>query len=1083
MPSKNTITGRVELDINDFKKQLQEIEKQAEKTGNEIDNAFKSGVKLNVDTSELDNATNEVEELDGAKPKVTVETDDSSIKEAQSEVKELDGQKATIDIEANDTGLSNISELLSPKNLGIGAVVTGVGLLTNELIELGKEVDKTFTQINNLTGLTGESLTNAAAQVSATSSQFEVDAQELATATNNLAKAFDSDFTSAGEVLQTAFALGGDATGELLAVTQEYGSQVKAAGLELEEFLALQVQTTKEGIFSDKGIDAIKEATLRLRELPQSTKDALSGIGLDAQKLGDQISEGLLTPFDAIQLISSRLDEFGENSTEVGTILADVFGGAGEDAGLDFIKSLDNIDLSFQTLIENATETQKTQLELAQATTTLNEQFFSLFEGTGDLFRDLVTNLKIFAAEFLQIINFKDIVNDFRDSFSELFASAKPTLEFIAGVVGGTLVVGIELLTQTSLLLIDTLTGVFNTLNELFSPIVEVFKEIVGETTNANEIFNILDDTISGIFSVIGNLVDVGLSLVKLFLTPLLTIVKNVVDLYKDWIGSTSELTKETESTFDIFEFLNNTINNIKIGIEGFTGSVRFLIDNIGELASALLTLNFDSITDFFKDVFGAGEEAAEVERTTIQIEGLIDAIEELNTVSEVVDFGKAIEENTELTEEAKTQLLAALEERRKIIESEIKKDEEVVQKEVKKVVNNLDKVIKVAPKIELSLENVEIDDPETITKKIEQEVEQLSEQATIEVKPVVERDSFEGVIDSLTKGFTAATNNLKELDFSTLLNGQKELEEQVEATNLAFQDQGQQLVESLNAGEISYNEYIAKVNELENSRLEKNAEINAQIIEQNSIFTEVLAGTFQGVNDALKESSNQILEDLLELQEKGLEDSQEAEDKRTELYENSIAQIGSGFAQLLVQGELTLGNFTSLILDSALNLLNAQIPLWTAQIFGTTVGELGPIGVLVAGGLTAALTTLVNIAKSALTSAKAFEKGGIIEGGEQLIRVNEKGNEFVMNATATKENLGALEHLNNGGKLSDLINPQINLNRNVRSEPQTIIVESVDVNLSNKQSFQHSFGNAKLRGSDLELSINKQKRARLRRR
>jgi tape measure domain-containing protein len=61
-----------------------------------------------------------------------------------------------------------------------------------------------------------------------------------------------------------------------------------------------------------------------------------------------------------------------------------------------------------------------------------------------------------------------------------------------------------------------------------------------------------------------------------------------------------------------------------------------------------------------------------------------------------------------------------------------------------------------------------------------------------------------------------------------------------------------------------------------------------------------------------------------------------------------------------------------------------------------------------------AGVLAAVNVANIASTPAP-FEKGGLVNGGEQLIRINERGQEFVMNAQATAANRPALEAMNKG--------------------------------------------------------------------
>lgn len=68
------------------------------------------------------------------------------------------------------------------------------------------------------------------------------------------------------------------------------------------------------------------------------------------------------------------------------------------------------------------------------------------------------------------------------------------------------------------------------------------------------------------------------------------------------------------------------------------------------------------------------------------------------------------------------------------------------------------------------------------------------------------------------------------------------------------------------------------------------------------------------------------------------------------------------------------------------------------------------------AGGATGQVSELLNGLKGSLDKLKAFKKGGKIEGGEQIVRVNEEGQEFVVSAPAVeKYGDGMLEDINSG--------------------------------------------------------------------
>ena len=131
--------------------------------------------------------------------------------------------------------------------------------------------------------------------------------------------------------------------GEFLDSLKEYPAYFKEAGISADQFVAIIAETNKQGIFSDKGIDTIKEANIRLREMTDSTAAALEGIGLNSKKIQKELQSGSITTFEVMQLVSDKLNELPESSAAVGTAIADIFGGPGEDAGLKYIRTLKDI--------------------------------------------------------------------------------------------------------------------------------------------------------------------------------------------------------------------------------------------------------------------------------------------------------------------------------------------------------------------------------------------------------------------------------------------------------------------------------------------------------------------------------------------------------------------------------------------------------------------------------------------------------------------------------------------------------------------------------------------------------------------
>ena len=204
-------------------------------------------------------------------------------------------------------------------------------------------------------------------QVQAISETFNVDFKETLIAANAVAQQFGISADNALKLIQDGFIAGGDANGEFLDSLKEYPAYFKEAGISADQFIAIVAQTNKMGIFSDKGVDAIKEANIRLREMTTATAEALEGIGISSDKVQEELQTGAKTTFDIMQEVSMRLNELPSSASAVGTAIADVFGGPGEDAGLQYLRTLKDIELNLDEVKKTTGEQGALQEELLQS--------------------------------------------------------------------------------------------------------------------------------------------------------------------------------------------------------------------------------------------------------------------------------------------------------------------------------------------------------------------------------------------------------------------------------------------------------------------------------------------------------------------------------------------------------------------------------------------------------------------------------------------------------------------------------------------------------------------------------------------
>lgn len=271
------------------------------------------------------------------------------------------------------------------------------------------------------TGKSGDDLKAFRNEVQAVADSFNADFRETLIATNALSKQFGISANEALQLVKDGFLAGGDANEEFLDTLKEYPAYFKEAGISADQFVAIVTQTNKMGIFSDKGVDAIKEANLRLREMTTATAAALDGIGISSEQVQKDLQTGTKTTFDVIQAVSAKLAELPDNAATVGAAIADIFGGPGEDAGLQYLRTLKDISTNMDEVKGKAGVLAQLQEEQLQSQIELQNALSGLFDATGGNFETLTTQAKVFVNQGLTAIikGVIDIINYFIELYNE----------------------------------------------------------------------------------------------------------------------------------------------------------------------------------------------------------------------------------------------------------------------------------------------------------------------------------------------------------------------------------------------------------------------------------------------------------------------------------------------------------------------------------------------------------------------------------------------------------------------------------------------------------------------------------------
>ena len=168
--------------------------------------------------------------------------------------------------------------------------------------------------------------------------------------------------------------------------------------------VAISTQATKEGIFSDKGVDTIKEGNIRLREMTTATAAALDGIGISSKQVQKDLQDGNKTTFQVMQEVANKLKELPQSSAAVGSAIANIFGGPGEDAGLAYIEMLGNIELDMDKVKAKSGDLAKAQEDELNATKELQDAMASLFDYTGGGFENMKAQLSTIAKKSLTAV-------------------------------------------------------------------------------------------------------------------------------------------------------------------------------------------------------------------------------------------------------------------------------------------------------------------------------------------------------------------------------------------------------------------------------------------------------------------------------------------------------------------------------------------------------------------------------------------------------------------------------------------------------------------------------------------------------
>ena len=189
------------------------------------------------------------------------------------------------------TGIKEISEAANACRSRLGEM-NNVLVHFNQKIEKYRNIADSISQVSQalastarqsmavtqLTGETGDAMRSLRSEVAAVAEYYGKDFAEVLRSANAMAKGFGISAQDAMALVRSGFAAGADAGGDFLDTLREYPRYFSETGISAEAFVAITTNAARQGVFSDKGVDAIKEANIRLREMLNPPVDASLGV-------------------------------------------------------------------------------------------------------------------------------------------------------------------------------------------------------------------------------------------------------------------------------------------------------------------------------------------------------------------------------------------------------------------------------------------------------------------------------------------------------------------------------------------------------------------------------------------------------------------------------------------------------------------------------------------------------------------------------------------------------------------------------------------------------------------------------------
>ena len=389
-----------ENEMKNLQKALDDLEKKEKEWGKEIDKTNKAN----------DDAANKMLSLIGINSKFG-----SSVQNLNVQGSVFEGLNSKV----QGLGKTLLGLLANPWVLAFLGIA-GVAMGFKWWYDYNKGMEEASRLTENFTGATGEAADKVAADVKVLADHMGKGFDETIGAANTLVQHFGISWEEAIQRIQDGIEAGADLSGNMLANIDRFGPSIADAGLQVDEFIALLAET-RNGIFSEEGVQDIMKAGTKLKSMTKQTAASLDAVGISSEKLAKDLSDGTISMMDAVQMVSAKISELPENSQEAGNLIKNVFGKTAAEGGMKLVESIANVNTNLDKSKESMNELGKVTHDEIEAEKELHETVAALFKMSGTGFEVMTKKAKTYVTKGLTAIvkGIVDIINWFINLYNE----------------------------------------------------------------------------------------------------------------------------------------------------------------------------------------------------------------------------------------------------------------------------------------------------------------------------------------------------------------------------------------------------------------------------------------------------------------------------------------------------------------------------------------------------------------------------------------------------------------------------------------------------------------------------------------